>query len=162
MRNFSVCLFLGITILAAQVHADAGSVQLGFRSGGLGVGGSYEKGSGDTAWGGYLFHQSEKDSLEDSLAATTFGAMLKLYVVKKSNFDVYLAPGFGLTMISDVPVNGRLKDKNIIGASMKIGALWALNPKTKVGLERFQINNWFEEQAPTSIEWTNLVLSFDF
>ena len=139
------------------------NANLGFTSGALAIGGDYAHPANDVmGWGGYLFLQTEKDkaSIQQVLA---LGGMLKIHVLKKSNVDVYVSPGFGLAIINDVPTGGgNTDDKTVVGPSMKIGAQYYVSSKVKVGVERFMITNWFDDEAPSSAEFTTAVIGFEF
>lgn len=146
--------------MAFQSSSSQANVNLGFNRGALAIGGSYESGAGDANWGGYLYHQTEKKDSGTVVVTqvTTFGAMLNMHVFKKTNVDVYVAPGFGLIMAEDAAGDS----KTAFGPSMKIGAQYALNNKMRLGIERFLVTNWFDTDLSGSAEFTSAVMSFDF
>ena len=137
--------------------------QIGFTSGALAIGADYAHPANDVmGFGGYFFLQTEKDkaSVQQVLA---LGGMLKINVLKKSNVNVYVSPGFGLAIINDVPTGGGdTDDKTVVGPSMKIGAQYYVSSKVKVGVERFMVTNWFDDEAPSSAEFTTAVVGFEF
>lgn len=139
------------------------NANLGFTSGALAIGADYAHPANDVmGWGGYFFLQTEKDkaSIQQVLA---LGGMLKIHVLKRSNVEVYVSPGFGLAIINDVPNGtGSTDDKTVVGPSMKIGAQYYVSPKVKVGVERFMLTNWFDDEAPGSAEYTTAVIGFEF
>lgn len=143
----------------AEVNAN-----LGFTSGAINLGATYEKGTNDLTWGGYFFMQTEK---EDAGVPQTmnFGALMKVHVMNTSTVDAYIAPGFGISMLNDyTPIGGgTADDKTIIGPNMRIGAQYQVNPSMKVGLERIMFYNWFDDEViPFPFEHTSLVFGFDF
>lgn len=137
------------------------NVNVGFVSSALNIGASYEKDSGNVGWGGYFNLQTEKDDAGIP-QIMSLGGMMKIHLVQTNGIDAYIAPGFGLAMFSDIVVGGEEKDKTTFGPSMKIGAQYFVTPAVKVGIERFMINNWFDDEAPASAEVTTAVIGFSF
>jgi len=141
------------------------NVNVGFTSGAAAVGGTFEKDTNNIGWGGYAFLQTEKDDA-DVFQTLALGGMMKAHLIKNSNIDTYIAPGFGLAMISDVNVGTALnrdeEDKTVFGPSMKIGAQYYFNPDVKVGVEHFIITNWFDDEVARSFDFTTAVIGFEF
>ncbi len=136
------------------------NLNLGFTAGAANLGVAYEMNKSDLmSWGGYFFTQSEKDNTVEQV--TALGALMKIHLVPRGEFDAYIAPGFGIAMMSDVgPAND--DDKTVFGPSMRIGAQYNLNSTTKLGIERILFTNWFDDEAPSSVEYTSAVLGFNF
>ena len=156
-------ILLGSVSFAQRRGENEVNVNLGFEAGAVNIGAEYGHYLADThSVGGYLFVQTEKKKDGTVLVhqTTAFGADLKVHVGPKSPVDVYLAPGFGLAMISKATADG--DDKTVFGPSMRIGAQYAFTPTVKLGLERFLIVNWFDDEAPAMGEFTTLALGFSF
>lgn len=164
MKKFIMIATMALSSMAFAQKANEVNVSLGFQSGAVHVGGTYEKDTGNVGWGGYFHLQTEKDDAADPVFQTmALGGMMKLHVVKNTTFDTYIAPGFGIAMISDIPQgNGEEDDKTVFGPSMKIGGQYYFNPDVKIGLEHFIITNWFDDEAPNSADFTNVVVGFEF
>lgn len=134
------------------------NVNAGFTGGAINLGGTYEKDSGNVGWGGYFDLQTEKEKAGVN-QVMSFGGMMKVHVVQQNNVDAYIAPGFGIAMIQGL---GNADDKTVVGPSMKIGAQYFVSPTVKVGVERLMLNNWFDDEAPASVEYTTAVVGFSF
>lgn len=136
------------------------NINLGFTAGAANLGALYEMNVNESlSWGGYFFTQSEKDNTVEQV--TALGALMKVHLVQKNDVNAYIAPGFGIAMMSDVgPAND--DDKTVFGPSMRIGAQYHLNSTTKLGIERILFTNWFDDEAPSSVEYTSAVLGFEF
>ena len=66
-------------------------------------------------------------------------------------------------MISDYPTGPAAEDdKTVFGPSMRIGAQYQMNSNMKLGIERILFTNWFDDEAPASVEYTSAVLGFTF
>ncbi|MFN8792382.1 MAG: outer membrane beta-barrel protein [Bdellovibrionales bacterium] len=141
------------------------NVNVGFSSGAAAVGGTFEKDTNNVGWGGYAFLQTEEEDA-GVFQTLALGGMMKAHLIKNSNIDTYIAPGFGLAMISDINVgtqqNPDEEDKTVFGPSMKLGAQYFFNPDVKIGVEHFIITNWFDDEAPGSLDFTTLVVGFEF
>ncbi len=138
------------------------NVNLGFNRSAVNLGATFEKNTADqVGWGGYLFLQTEKDD-EGIYQTLSLGAMGKVHVIQNTKIDAYIAPGFGLTMLSDYPVRGNKDDKTLIGPSMRIGAQYYFAPNVKLGLERLLVYNWFDDEAPAGFEYFTAVVGFEF
>jgi hypothetical protein len=142
---------------------------LGFSSSAphLGVQYHQEKSSSVSA-GGYLFHQTSKDKSGVKIvnSMTSLGGQFKLDLLSSGEFTAYLAPGFGVHMIKDIPDmsnSGRTTDVTALGPSFRIGALLKAlnNNKFRVGLERFEVWNWMSEETASSIAYSGVVFEFD-
>ncbi len=154
-------------IFASMSFAQRGSgnelnLNLGFTAGAANLGAAYEMNKSDVlSWGGYFFMQSEKDDA-NVYQTMAFGALMKAHLVQRGDVDAYIAPGFGITMINDYPTGRNEDDKTVFGPSMRIGAQYNLNSTTKLGIERILFTNWFDDEAPSSVEYTSAVLGFEF
>lgn len=158
-----------ILSLGAPVFAAKGTLNpsLGFTSSAphLGVQYHQEKSSG-VSLGGYLFQQTSKDKSGVKIvnSMTSFGGQFKLNLFSAGEFSAYLAPGFGLHMIKEVPdtsTPGRTTDVSAFGPSFRIGALKQVNSKFKVGLERFEVWNWMSEDTGASIAYSGVVFEVE-
>ncbi len=154
-------LLLSSLAFAQRAGGNEMNFNLGFASGAVALGASYEHNYENYGLGGYVYIQTKKDKAS-VYQTTTFGGDFKVHLVPHTRFDAYIAPGFGIAMLSDYPVSGKTDDKTIIGPSMKIGAQYRLNNRMKIGVERLLITNWFEDAVSKSFEFTSVVFGFDF
>jgi hypothetical protein len=139
------------------------TINAGFASGAMALGGSYEHMvMDDIGAGGYALIQTKKEDA-GVYQVTALGGDMKFHVSPKANFDVYVAPGFGIAMISDyIERDGTKDDKTVVGPSMKIGAQYNIGGKVKVGLERLMITNWFDDKVVPTFEYNTVTVGFDF
>ena len=161
-------LLIASLLMASVSFAQRGSASelnanLGFTAGAINLGATYEQNRSDVmGLGGYFFLQTEKDDAA-VYQVMALGALMKIHLVQKGEFDAYIAPGFGITMISDYPTGPAAEDdKTVFGPSLKLGAQLKFSPAFNLGVERMIVTNWFEEKAPSALEGTTLSMTFNF
>jgi len=158
MRSFSIkvvataiALFTGFAALAdenANVNAMHNLlVNVGFTTGGLGLGADYENGSNRSfGWGGYVrLYPGNKDrDLGTAPEVNTFGAFVRPHFTRGA-WDLYVSPGFGL-ITYDNKVNGAGHvDKTTFGPAMMLGLMYQFQSKMAFGVEETSLYGWFNE-----------------
>ena len=139
------------------------TANLGFTSGALNLGATYAQMNGSTGFGGYFQIQTEKTSASVN-QVIALGALYKINVIDTAKAVFYAAPGVGLVMVK-VPSKttvGKTDDKTVLGPSLKLGAQMKLTSTFSLGIERGLVTNWFDEDAPPSLEATTLAMTFLF
>lgn len=134
---------------------------LGFTQSAVNFGANYEHRM-DTAmgFGGYfLYSGEEKDHGIRKNQTMSFGAMAPAHVLDDNRFDVYLAPGFGITAVKGITPDS---DETVFGPSVKTGMLFKITSNVKAGIEHAYFTNWFNDKTSQAFEYTNAALSFMF
>jgi hypothetical protein len=155
-----IILVLALLTTSSAFAVNEWTMNFGFQSSALNAGVTYAKIEGNTGFGGYLLHQTEKESASIS-PITSFGGLYKINFVQSSVATVYVAPGFGLSMVkvSTVdPLTATVKksDKNVLGASLKLGAQHKFSPTVALG------TNWFDSDAGGSTQITTGAITFNY
>lgn len=158
------------TLLATSTSsaAPAGRSELtgslGMSNGAANFGAQFDKGGNGPDMGGYFMYQSSKErgGVPFVYQVMSFGAQMKMHIVSNNQTDVYLAPGVGLHMIKDAPDNGKKTDVTAFGPTLRIGTLVPLTSTVKIGLERMEIVNWFDDKAPASFAVYSAALAMTF
>lgn len=155
----------------ARTYASTGAsevgVGLGFTKGAFNLGAQYEKKNEGLGYGGYFFFQADKEKSNVKVVnqVMSLGGQLKAHVLQTNRVDAYLAPGFGLHMIKDVPdasASSGKSDVTAFGPTMRIGVLLPVSPTMKVGLDRFELWNWFDDKAPAADAFYSATMAFEF
>jgi hypothetical protein len=144
-----------------------GTFGLGFTQGAVNFGAQYGKKSDGYDLGGYFFLQTDKEKSGTKIVnqVMSFGGQLKMHVAETSSVDVYVAPGFGIHMIKDVAdasASSGKTDVTAFGPTMKVGAMIAMSSTMKIGLERTEIWNWFDEKAVSSAAFMSAAMALTF
>ncbi len=137
----------------STVHA-----KLGFQSSAPNLGADYETRSNSVGFGGYFFMQTEKEK-SGVHQVMAFGAFLPVHLLDDAQVDAYVGPGFGLAMIKGFTGG---TDETIIGPSWKVGILYKAASNVEVGLETFEVFNWFNEKVGNQGPVTSLTAAFHF
>ncbi|MFN7727868.1 MAG: hypothetical protein ACK5P7_01795 [Bdellovibrio sp.] len=151
----------------ASTGASEVGVGLGFTKGAFNIAAQYEKRSDGLGHGGYFFFQAdkEKNGSKSVNQVMSFGGQMKAHVLNTNRVDAYLAPGFGLHMIKDVPdasASSGKTDVTAFGPTLRIGVLLPISPTMKVGLDRLELWNWFDEKASSAYAFYSATMAFDF
>lgn len=163
-----ILAFALLTSTLSFAATNEWTVNLGFQSSAINAGFTYAKLEGNAGFGGYFLHQAEKDSANVS-GMTSFGGLYKVNFVQSNTTTVYIAPGFGLTMVkvSTLDLTALIptykkSDKNVIGASLKLGAQYKVSPTVALGVETMTVTNWFESDAPGAAQVTSAAITFNY
>ncbi|AFY02936.1 hypothetical protein [Bdellovibrio bacteriovorus] len=151
-----------VSFAARNVASNGGnktaSINLGMTSSALNIGGRMEFDDAQGALGAYVFMQTEKKDAGIP-QVLSFGAHSFVRLVEASNVTAFLAPGVGISMIK---MDGA-DDKTVVGPSFRYGAQYKLaNGAGAIGIERFEVWNWFDEDTASSVDFTSAVYSFNF
>lgn len=167
MKNLLLvaALVLTATISQAAPRGSNGTNSVtgvfGFAQSALNFGANFEhRVDSNMGVGGYFLLSSEKEN--DNIAKNqtlTFGGFMPLHFMNDSEVDLYLAPGFGVTMIKGI---GRANDETVFGPSIHTGITFKLTSTVKAGIENVYLTNWFNDKAPYSVQYTNAVVNFGF
>lgn len=131
----------------------------------LNIGGSFGKDYDGYGYGGYFLIQSKRERNNNAIVvqeANSFGGQFRTSLVTAKLLEAYLSPGFGITTFRDVvDTNGKKTDVITVGPSLAIGVQHSFTNKFKVGLDRFETWNWFDDKAPPiyvayRLNWTFL------
>ena len=161
----AVCLLISSVSFAQRQTRTLSStgekiatVGIGMSSSALNVGGRMEFGSEQGAFGGSAFLQTKKEDagVPQILA---FGGHSLIKLVDAETVGAYIAPGVGISMISAV---GGGDDKTVFGPSFRYGGQLKLTNGGAIGLERFEVWNWFDSKATSNVAFTSVVYSFGF
>lgn len=157
-----LCLLNPVT---AWAEAHPVSVGFGLERGALNFGGQYDwKGAGYDH-GVYLHLQTdrEKNGAKIVYQVLSLGAQLKAHLVQNGFMNVYAAPGFGVHMFKDLPDGaGSKSDITAWGPTLRLGVLSPLPNGLKIGVERFEIWNWFDDKPPASVPFYQATLVLEF
>ena len=138
-------LILLALITTSPVFSNSATFHLGFNADGISVGGDYEIKMDTNTGAGAYFHLVPKGDTVSGL--TSLGGFVKPHISVDS-FDIYLAPGFGLHLVS--PVVG--DSKSYLGPVLKTGVLYRLNPDILIGLEEAKFWSWFSDAGAITSE----------
>ena len=166
-----LCPMMAMAQAKTRSYASTGAsevgVGLGFTKGAFNIGAQYEKRNEGLGYGGYFFFQADKEKSGAKIVnqVMSLGGQMKAHVLNTNRVDAYLAPGFGLHMIKDVPdasaTSGKT-DVTAFGPTMRIGVLLPISATMKVGLDRLEIWNWFDEKAPSAFAYYSATMAFEF
>lgn len=132
-------------------------ISLGMNASALNFGVQLEMPQGQgTAFGGYLFNQSEKDTANIA-GVLALGGQFCLDLLNSGKNTVYVAPGFGFFKSES---NG--ESETALGPSLRLGVNWILQNGGGLGLERFEVYNWTSSEASGSAAYYSAVYSFGF
>ena len=132
---------------------------LGFSQGALTFGADYERRL-DSVFGvgGYFqFSSEQKDAGKNQ--TMSFGALAPLHLLDDSRFDVFMAPGLGITMVKGLY---GINDETMIGPMMKSDLQYKFTPTLRAGLEYVYLANWFSTKLPSFYSYTNAIMTFIF
>lgn len=170
-RLLAITAIASATLLAmstASANHGGSSVTptLGFTKSAVNLGGQYDKGMDSYDMGGYIFIQTNKDknSIPVVNQVLSFGGQMKVHVAQTAKADVYVAPGVGLHMIKDVydTATAKKDDVTTIGPTLRVGALFAITPTVKAGIERLDLVNWFDDKAGSQAVYTYYAAALSF
>lgn len=134
------------------------SASLGMSGSALNLGGRMEFGAEQGAFGGYAFLQTAKESAGIQ-QVLSFGGHSLIKLVEAETVRAYIAPGVGVSMVAGLKGQD---DKTVVGPNFRYGGQLRLENGGSIGLERFEIWNWFDSKAPSSAAFTSAVYSFSF
>jgi hypothetical protein len=156
-------LFSSTSAFAARSNAGGDNTAraiLGFSQSAFALGADYEKHlDGSLGVGGYFLYSSEKKDNAAKNQTISFGGMAPAHFFDDSHWDLFLAPGFGITMVKGI---GGASDETAIGPSIKTGLQYKISPTMKLGLEHFYASNWFNDKVLPFLIYTNASLAFQF
>lgn len=135
---------------------------IGMNQSAFNLGISFDSGADTGDLGGSFFLQTEKK--ENGVVVVnqvmTFGAHVNLNVLDQAGWVLDLRPGINLSMLQDAGAGG--DDKTVFGPSLR----WSVARRTaggmEIGIERLEIWNWFDDEAPGSGAFTSLVFRTRF
>ncbi len=158
----------------SAVAASSGgefTANLGMTKSVVHLGAQYDKPSSYSDIGGFLFIQTGKEKQKTPIInqVLSFGGQMKVHLTSGNKADVYIAPGFGIHMVKDVQdddfaTTTKKSDVTAVGPITRIGVLFPINNSTKIGIERFEIVNWFDDKfyAASSFAYYSAAMSFSF
>lgn len=169
-KVFAITAIAFATLLATSTSSAAPmgrselTGSLGMTRGASHLGAQFDRGGDGHDLGGYFFYQSNKDKGGAPIVyqVMSFGGQLKIHAVSNRSIDLYVAPGLGLHMIKDIPDAGKKTDVTAIGPTMRIGALLPLTSTVKIGIERLDLVNWFDDKADGTSTYYSAALAFVF
>lgn len=167
MKNLILVTALLLTSVVSQA-ATYGSEQsitgiVGFTQSAPNFGANYERRiDNNMGVGGYFHFASEQKNGFGKNQTMSFGAMAPMHLLDNSRADVYLAPGFGITMVKGITGTLVPDDQTIFGPIWKVGAMFKMTSSVKLGLEQTHITNWFTDKLPSDMEYTNFAVNFAF
>ena len=133
---------------------------LGFSQGALTFGADYERRLDSVLGvGGYFQFSSEQKDNVSKNQTISFGALAPLHLLDDARFDVFMAPGVGITMVKGLY---GANDETMIGPMMKTDLQYKFTPGVRAGLEYVYLANWFSTKLPASYRFTNAVVTFIF
>lgn len=156
----AVFLVSVVTHAATYGYGSANSLTglIGFSQSAVSFGANYEHRLDTMGVGGYFLYSGEqKDAGKNQ--TISFGGLAPMHLLDDSRLDVYLAPGFGITMVKGI--SGQ-EDQTIFGPLWKIGAMFKMNSTVKVGLEQTNLVNWFSDKVSADVNYTNFAVNFAF
>jgi hypothetical protein len=176
MKNILVISVLMLSISAlAQKNKTAASTStpssygsstkvlggnVGLNQGAINVGFTYDSGPNNGDLGGSFFLQTEK---EDSGTVKvnqvmTFGAHVNMNLFESAGWVLDLRPGVNISMIKDIQTSATKKDdKTVIGPALRWTVAHRFDSGLEVGIDRLEIWNWFDDDAPREGAYTTLV-----
>lgn len=153
------------TALAAPAGGSEFTGSLGFTSSAVHFSAQYEKASTYSDVGGYFFLQTSKEKSGVQLVnqVMSFGGQMKVHL-SSGRVDTYIAPGVGVHMIKDIQdaTTGKKDDVTAVGPTMRVGVLFPMSSTMKLGLERLDIVNWFDDKAVPSMSYYAAAMAFTF
>ena len=157
-------ILIGAMIFSTSAFAargeDALTGLLGFSQTAVNFGVNYEHGLNSTMGiGGYFFFSGEKKENAGKNQTMSFGAMAPAHILDDSNLNIYIAPGFGITMVKGISPQS---DETVFGPSIKTGMLFKITSKVEAGVEHQYFTNWFNDKAQAYVEYTAAALRFGF
>lgn len=133
------------------------TVNLGMTSSALNIGARMETGNNQGALGGYFFLQTEKTDAGVP-QVLSFGGHSLIKLVDSSEVLAYLAPGVGIAMVK----NQGASDSTVVGPNFRYGGQIKLSRGAAIGIERFEVWNWFDSKTLSNSAFTSAVYSFSF
>lgn len=140
--------------------ANFGMIQGAFN---LGV--AIDSGANTGDLGGSFFLQTEKEENNVTLVnqIMTFGGHVVMNVFENNNWVLDLRPGVNISMVSDVSNgSGGKDDKTVFGPSLRWSAAYRLASGSEIGVERFEVWNWFEDAVDSEDTFTSIVFRTRF
>ena len=144
----------------AASHESGNNVKgiIGFSQSAVNFGADYEKRLNGMGVGGYFLYSSEKKDAGKN-QTISIGAMAPAHVMDDHHLDVYIAPGFGITMVKGLSPQD---DQTVFGPSVKTGILFKMTPAVQLGLDTIYLVNWFSDKVGPSVTYTNFAVNFGF
>lgn len=142
------------------------SGNIGMNRGAFNVGVAMDMGKETGAFGGSFFLQTEKKE-NNSISVyqvMTFGAHVNLNLMDANSWIVGLRPGVNISMIKDVPSTSSSgkSDKTVFGPSYRLGVAHKLASGSEIGVERLEVWNWLDDEAPGEAVFTSIVFRTQF
>lgn len=123
---------------------------IGMAAGGINFGADYAHMLNNT-WGagGYFMMQTSKDKNAVPIVSQvmSFGGLLKINLVEANSMRVFIAPGFGISMVKDGSINasGSKSDETVLGPIFKMGVTYKVSSNFSIGLESTSLENFFND-----------------
>lgn len=150
----------GLSTATSFAGEKSATVVAGFSQSAVGFGANYENRiSNQLGLGGYFLHSSEKNDANKN-QVIAIGAFANGHIIDNNDFELYLAPGFGILMVKGQRGTLSNDDQTTFGPAWKMGFLFKATPNVKLGLEQTELVNWFSEKAPGHFSMTNFAVSF--
>jgi hypothetical protein len=114
--------------------------------------------------GASFFFQSEKkeDGVITLNQVIAFGAHVKVSLYESKNWIVDMRPGAHISIIDDVATTTGRDDKTTFGPSFRAAIAYRITQQFEAGIERMELWNWFDGDAPSNSAYTSLVARFRF
>ncbi|MES2801266.1 MAG: hypothetical protein V4654_02140 [Bdellovibrionota bacterium] len=135
---------------------------IGMNQSAFNLGITFDSGTETGDLGGSFFLQTEKKENGVTVVSQvmTFGAHVNLNVLDQAGWALDLRPGANLSILQDAGLSG--DDKTVFGPSLR----WSVTRRTaggmEIGVERLEIWNWFDSEAPDQDAFTSLVFRTRF
>jgi len=135
---------------------------IGMNQSAFNLGIAIDSGTETGDFGGSFFLQTEKKENGVIIVnqVMTFGAHVNLNVFDQNGWVLDLRPGINLSMLQDAGAGG--DDKTVFGPSLRWGVARRTASGMEIGIERLEIWNWFDDEAPGSGAFTSLVFRTRF
>ncbi|WP_413558356.1 outer membrane beta-barrel protein [Bdellovibrio sp. HCB209] len=123
----------------------------------------YERRTGSFGLGGKILH-STKNADSGKSESTTLDVHAVSHLFDRSDMDVYIAGGIGVTNMDDVldTTDNTTSDETLVGPTLGIGVVYTLNPQWSLGFEYYTLYNWFSEKVSDNYNFANVALGFNF
>lgn len=132
------------------------NLNLGMTSSAINLGARLDTSKSPGSLGGYFFIQTEKNEAGVG-QVITFGGHTQFRFMDTNTAFAYFAPGAGLAM-----VKGGNGDNTVLGPSFRYGAQIKLSNGGAIGVEHFEIWNWFDSKTANAAAFTSAVYSISF
>lgn len=130
-------------------------INIGYQQNAMNFGGVFGKNFESFGFGGYFHIQNPRErenNVQVVYKSTALGIQTRASLQTSNKLEVYAAPGFGMIQFQDIPDStGKKSDVTSTGPSLSLGFKFPITERFKLGLDRFEAWNWFDDKAPASL-----------